>query len=46
MKNVIILDCGPSLEDVSKEFGQTPDWIISSLKEYDINFTFIMLFYY
>tara|TARA_Y100000590_G_C15619102_1_gene976879 strand:- start:702 stop:1385 length:684 start_codon:yes stop_codon:yes gene_type:complete len=41
MKNVIILDCGPSLEDVSKEFGQSPDWIISSLKEYDINFTWI-----
>ena len=41
MKNIIILDCGPSLKDVSKEFGQSPEWIISSLKKYDIQFTWI-----
>ena len=33
MKKVIILDCGPSLEDVYLEFGQSPEWIMESLKD-------------
>ena len=41
MKNIIILDCGPSLQDVSKEFGQSPEWIMSSLNNYNIQFTWI-----
>ena len=31
MKNILILDCGPSLIDVPQEFGCVPDWIIKIL---------------
>ena len=38
MKEVIILDCGPSLEDVSREFGQPPEWIMAVLENTDCCF--------
>ncbi len=41
MKKVIILDCGPSLEDVSQEFGQSPQWIMAVLKDTDCVFDWI-----
>ena len=41
MIKVIILDCGPSLEEVSREFGQSPDWIISALEGQDCEFDWI-----
>ena len=41
MKKIIILDCGPSLEDVSQEFGQSPEWIISVLNNTDFEFEWI-----
>ncbi len=41
MKKIIILDCGPSLEDVSQEFGQSPQWIMSVLKDTDCEFDWI-----
>jgi len=41
MKKVIILDCGPSLEDVSQKYGQSPEWIISSLMDTDCEFDWI-----
>ena len=41
MKKVIILDCGPSLEEVSREFGQSPEWIISALNNTDLEFEWI-----
>ena len=41
MKKVIILDCGPSLEDVTQEFGQSPEWIMVALKDTDCHFTWV-----
>ena len=41
MKKVIIFDCGPSLEEVSLEFGQSPEWIISALKDQSCEFDWI-----
>jgi len=41
MKNIIIIDCGPSLEDVSREFGQSPEWIMESLRYADCIFKWI-----
>ena len=41
MKKVIILDCGSSLEEVSREFGQSPEWIISSLEKTGCEFNWI-----
>ena len=44
MKKVVILDCGPSLEDVSREFGQSPQWIINALKDTDCEFDWIKVY--
>jgi len=44
MKKIKILDCGPSLESVSKEFGQSPEWIISSLADCDCSFDWIKVY--
>tara|TARA_Y100001960_G_scaffold85359_1_gene91223 strand:- start:1467 stop:2150 length:684 start_codon:yes stop_codon:yes gene_type:complete len=44
MKMIKILDCGPSLESVSKEFGQSPEWIMSSLADYDCKFDWIRVY--
>ena len=41
MKKVIILDCGSSLEEVSREFGQSPEWIISALEHQSCEFDWI-----
>ena len=41
MKNIIIIDCGPSLEDVSREYGQSPEWIMESLRYADCIFKWI-----
>ncbi len=41
MKRIIILDCGPSLEEVSQEFGQSPEWIISALEGQGCEFNWI-----
>jgi len=41
MKKVFILDCGPSLTDVSQEFGQSPEWIMEVLKDTDCEFDWI-----
>ena len=41
MKKVNILDCGPSLDDVSREFGQSPEWIIAALANTDCEFNWI-----
>ena len=41
MKKVIILDCGPSLADVSREFGQSPEWIMDALKDTGCSFTWV-----
>ena len=41
MNKIIILDCGPSLEDVSREFGQSPEWIISVLENTGCEFDWI-----
>ncbi len=41
MKKVIILDCGPSLEEVSQEFGQSPEWIMSALEDQGCEFDLI-----
>ena len=41
MKKVIILDCGPSLEEVTREFGQSPEWIISALADQDCEIDWI-----
>ena len=41
MKKVFIIDCGPSLDDVSREFGQSPEWIIFALKETGCEFEWI-----
>ena len=35
MKNIIILDCGPSLLEVSQQFGCAPDWIMELLQNKD-----------
>ena len=41
MKKIIILDCGPSLEEVSREFGQSPEWIMSALEDQGCEFDLI-----
>jgi len=41
MKKVNILDCGPSLDDVSRKFGQSPEWIIAALANTDCEFNWI-----
>jgi GMP synthase (glutamine-hydrolysing) len=44
MKNIIVLDCGPSLKEVSKKFGQSPEWVMATLKNLDINFNWVKLY--
>ena len=41
MKDVLIIDCGPSLSNVSKHFGFAPEWIMESLKNKGCNFTWV-----
>ena len=41
MKNVIIIDCGPTIEEVYKGFGCAPDWIIEILKNKECKFKLI-----
>ena len=41
MKDVLIIDCGPSLSDVSKHYGGAPEWIMESLKNKGCNFTWV-----
>ena len=41
MKNIIILDCGPSLSEVSQKFGSAPNWIMDLLKNKDCRFKWV-----
>ena len=41
MKEILILDCGPSFTDVSKHYGVAPEWIMRSLKGKDCSFTWV-----
>ncbi len=41
MKNVIILDCGPSFLEVSQQFGSSPDWIMELLHNKDCRFKWV-----
>ena len=41
MKKIIILDCGPSLEEVSKKYGHSPEWIMTVLKDTDSHFLWV-----
>ena len=41
MKDVLIIDCGPSISDVSKHYGVAPEWIMESLKNKGCNFTWV-----
>ncbi len=44
MKKIVILDCGPSLEEVSREFGYAPEWIMELLKDLDFEFFWVKSF--
>jgi len=41
MKDILILDCGPSLSDVSKYYGFAPEWIMEVLKDEGCNFSWV-----
>ena len=41
MKNVIILDCGPSFLEVSQQFGCAPDWIMELLRNKECKFKWV-----
>ena len=41
MKKVVIFDCGPSLPEVSKQFGCAPDWIIKLLQNKECTFKWV-----
>ena len=41
MRKINILDCGPSLLEVSKIFGQSPNWIMESLKDKNCEFNWV-----
>ena len=41
MKDILIIDCGPSLSDVSTHYGVAPEWIMESLKNKGCNFTWV-----
>tara|TARA_B100002003_G_scaffold200596_1_gene191957 strand:+ start:49 stop:732 length:684 start_codon:yes stop_codon:yes gene_type:complete len=41
MKNIIILDCGSSLLEVSRQFGCAPDWIMKLLQNKDCRFKWV-----
>ena len=44
MKKIMILDCGPSLESVSKEYGQSPEWIMGNIKNSNCEFEWIKIY--
>lgn len=41
MKDILIIDCGPSLSEVTKTYGSAPEWIMRCLNEKDCDFTWI-----
>lgn len=41
MKYIIILDCGSSLLEVSRQFGCAPDWIMKLLQNKDCRFKWV-----
>ena len=41
MKNIIILDCGSSLLEVSQQFGYIPNWIMELLQNKDCSFQWV-----
>tara|TARA_X000001036_G_scaffold432814_1_gene469348 strand:- start:496 stop:1182 length:687 start_codon:yes stop_codon:yes gene_type:complete len=41
LKDILIIDCGPSLTEVTKVFGSAPEWIMNCLNETKCNFTWI-----
>ena len=41
MKNIIILDCGPSLLEISQQFGYIPNWIMELLQNKDCSFQWV-----
>ena len=41
VKEILIIDCGPSLSDVTKHYGVAPEWIMESLKNKGCNFTLV-----
>ena len=41
MKNVVIFDCGPSLLEVSQQFGCAPDWIMELLQNKECRFKWV-----
>ena len=44
MKNIIILDCGPSLLEVSQQFGCAPDWIMAILEDSECSFKWVKFY--
>ena len=45
MKNIVILDCGPSLPDVSRLFGYAPKWIMEILANTDCSFNWVKSYF-
>ena len=45
MKQIIILDCGPSLSEVSKLFGYAPEWIMAVLDDGVNKFKWVKSYY-
>ena len=41
MKNIVILDCGPSLSEISKLFGSAPNWIMDLLQNKKCKFQWV-----
>jgi len=41
VKEILIIDCGPSLSGVTKHYGVAPEWIMESLKNKGCNFTLV-----
>jgi len=39
MKKIVIIDCGPSLKEVSSKYGQSPQWIMNALDNFNYSFT-------
>ena len=44
MTNIIILDCGPSLLEVSQQFGCAPDWIMAILEDSGCSFKWVKFY--
>ena len=44
MKNIIILDCGSSLLEVSRQFGCAPDWIMAILEDSECSFKWVKFY--